>query len=263
MGVLTQFCAWALYKQLCHTAAVWAVTSIYLPGSGLQSDAHVVWVQESKLVLFFGFFLKRWLAVNLFKWWMLDAEMVPLFVNLVLEWVDPFKEWLFYLVWGETFVLFIGKYGINTQVSCISGGGFLRDCVQECKSWSGMVFSWWGKPMKRYRGSSDSPVMKQKCVSDCEYNLCPFLSFCSCILLLACSFFKLSSSYSDHHSQMYLWSVIFLIQSSLILHFLPPQLPNVHLFSSFYFYSRDFEKVNFLPETHVKSYRTSTFKIEY
>lgn len=76
---------------------------------------------QSLFFCFVLFFLKRWLAVNLFKWWMLDAEMVPLFVNLVLEWVDPFKEWLFYLVWGETFVLFIGKYGINTQVSCISG----------------------------------------------------------------------------------------------------------------------------------------------
>lgn len=59
MCVLTQFCAWALYKQLCHTAAVWAVTSIYLPGSGLQSDAHVVWVQESKLVFFLFFFLSK------------------------------------------------------------------------------------------------------------------------------------------------------------------------------------------------------------
>lgn len=42
MFILTQFCAWALYKPLCHTAAVWAVASIYLSSPGLQSDAHVV-----------------------------------------------------------------------------------------------------------------------------------------------------------------------------------------------------------------------------
>lgn len=44
----------------------------------------------------------------------------------------------------------------------------MLESSQECKSWSGMAFSWWEKPTKRSKVLLDSRVMKQKCVSDCE-----------------------------------------------------------------------------------------------
>jgi len=115
MFILTQFCAWVLHEQLCHTAAVEAVTSIYLSSFGLQSGAHVVWVQESKLVFSQKIAHCEFNQMMDIRPWT-GPSFIRVNMNLFLEWIDPFNNLKSYslqgfdlvLVWGEMFVLYIG-----------------------------------------------------------------------------------------------------------------------------------------------------------
>ncbi len=116
---------------------------------------------------------KRKLTVNIIKGQMVDPELASQSgqhdFGFGMKW--SFKEWLTLRIWFNFGLRWIvsSVYCKSMESKCILGKlHFLRDCVQECKSWSGMESFWREKPTRRSKGSSDSRVMKQTCVSDCE-----------------------------------------------------------------------------------------------
>lgn len=170
-----------LCKRLRRTDAVWAVTSSY----SLQFWP-AVWRTRCLSARIKDCFLSKRTFCATLNW-----SLVRVNVNFVSERIDPFKVRLtsrlwfafFGLRWKRLYWILEKKSNQQTRHWRLICFFFclrvqICACVQECKSWSGMVFFWRGKPTKRYRGSSDSRVMKRKCASDCEYNLCVPAFYC-------------------------------------------------------------------------------------
>lgn len=131
-------CLSALQAALSHSCCLGCHQHLSLSGSGLQSDAHVVWVQESKLVIFFLFFFSK--DCEFIKWWTLDAEMV----NLVLEWVDSFERVTHFcaFIWFEVKCLYCLLENMESTLKYIVFLGFF--------AWlyTGMqVLEWNGVPL--------------------------------------------------------------------------------------------------------------------